>query len=616
MYLSPQKRIVVFLVLGLVLSAWLLSHRALVRISLRTDTRGSFKIYWAGKGGAYSERRSASVLITSSQTQYAFFMGDLGDISRIRIDPLDRPGNVVIARIVISQVPYRSIAISARQNAENLRPLQQIKAVTLKKEGIAITTAGQDPQLEAAILARRGGANWLPSILKIAVLAFLVGLLLELAVRVPSGWRYAPRLMIFILGLIMAMAMVSRFNMHPDEYVHVQAAQFYEDHWLLPAICSPEAAGTYSVHGVSRLDSFEIVYFFAGKFSRMLAMLPLEAHLRLRFFNILLFGILLWLCLVKSEHRILYLPLLISPQVWYIFSYFNSDAFSLFICFLLAYMVLEKRSPARQLVFEDLPAAALAGRLMGAALLLAMVPLLKLNFYFFGIFLAGFLVIRLLESGFSVPMRTWKRLGLVVAVAMVLAGGRFGYDVVQNGWDRSRKLTECRNQQARPRFKPNTPLRAQHFGLNLKKRGVTIEQMFDRYGWGRISFQSTFGVYGYMSLYGSILYYQVIKYLVYLLSALLVWSACFRTAFPIKLDLANVIICGLTLVGAAFWNSWNVDLQNQGRYFLPLFAMVGMLLVQVEERVPARLLNLLAISLFILGAYSFLFYGLLPIPKV
>lgn len=616
MPLPLKKRLLLFFVLGFLLAGWLLSHQALVRVALRTDTRGAFKVYWAGSGETYSEARSASVWISSGRTQYAFFLADLEKIRRMRIDPLDKPGNVVISSIAISQLPYETIRISALENSGQLKPLQQIKKLAIKKEGIAVTSAGKDPQLEIGIEARRGGGSWLAAFLKIAVLAALFAVLLELAARVPSDFEYVPRLMIFILGLIMAMSLVSRFNMHPDEYVHVQAATFYEDHWLPPAICSPEAAGTYSVHGVSRLDSFEIVYFFAGKFSRLLRILPLEAHLRLRFFNILLFSILLWLCLVKSAHRILYMPLLASPQLWYIFSYFNSDAFSLFICILLGYMVLEKQSPANRLLFEELPPAAVAGRLIGTALLLAMVPLMKLNFYFFGIFLAGFLVVRFMENGFSVTSRAWKRLGLIVVVAMVFAGVRFGFDVYQNGWHRSRKLTECRNQQARPRFKPQTPLEKQYFGLSLRKRGVSVRQMFDRYGWGRISFQSTFGVYGYMSLYGSPFYYQAMKYLLWLLSVLLLWSALIRTPLAIKLDLANVILCGLALVAAAFWNSWNVDLQNQGRYFLPIFAMAGMVLVQMEKRISAKLLNLLVITMFILGAYSFLFYGLSRIPKV
>jgi hypothetical protein len=616
MSLSLKKRLVLFFALGFLLAGWLLSHQALVRVALRTDVRGAFKIYWAGSGEVFSEARSASAWISPGRTQYAFFLADLGKIRRLRIDPLDKPGNVVISSIAISQAPYETILISARENFGHLKPLKQITKLAVKREGIAVATAGKDPQLEIAIDARKGGGSWLASLLKIAVLAALFGLLLELAARVPSGFQYAPRLMIFILGLIMAMSLVSRFNMHPDEYVHVQAATFYEDHWLPPAICSPEAAGTYSVHGVSRLDSLEIVYFFAGKFSRLLRVLPMAAHLRLRFFNILLFGILLWLCLAKGVHRILYLPLLVSPQVWYIFSYFNSDAFSLFICFLLGYMVVEKQSPVNRLLFEDQAPAAYAGRLVGTGLLLAMVPLMKLNFYFFGIFLTGFLVIRFIENRFSMTSRAWKRLGLIVVVAMVFAGGRYGFDVYQNGWHRSRKLTECRNQQARPRFKPDTPLEKQYFGLNLRKRGVSVRQMFDRYGWGRISFQSTFGVYGYMSLYGSALYYQAMKYLLLLLSALLLWSALVQTPLFTKLDLANVIFCALALVAAAFWNSWNVDLQNQGRYFLPIFAMTGMVLVQMEKRISAKLLNLLVIAMFILGAYSFLFYGLSRIPKV
>ncbi len=613
---ASTKRLVVFFVLGLLLSGWLLSRHALVSLTLRTDTRGVFKIYWAGQGQRYSEARSASVAIRPGRKQYAFFIGDLGKIHSLRIDPLDRPGKIVIGGIRISQVPFKAVEISSRQGSPRPAPLNQIAKLEFRRAGIAVTTDGRDPQLETAVRVRSDSRSWLAAVVKIAVLAAVLGLLAEMAVRVPAGFDYAPGLMALVLGLIMAMAVVSRFNMHPDEYVHVRAAGFYETHWLPPAICAPEAAGTYSVHGVSRLDSFEAVYFFAGKFSRMLEMAPMERYLRLRFFNLALFGTLLWLCLVKSRHRLLYLPLLASPQVWYIFSYFNSDAFSLFICFLLGYMVVERKSPASRLLLDDLPSTGFLIRLAFTGVLLTMVPLLKLNFYFFGIFLVVFLAIRLLENGFSLPAVVWKRLAMVALIALVLAAGRFGFDVYQNGWHRSEKLTDCRNRQARPRFRPDTPLKDQYFGLNLRKRGVSVRQVFERYGWGRVSFQSTFGVYGYMSLYGSPFYYQAVKYLLYLLAALLLWTTLWRTSLFLKMDMANLLMCAAALVAAAFWNSWNVDLQNQGRYFLPIFAMAGVLMVQAEKRLPAKLLNLVVICLFILGTYSFLFYGLLPIPKI
>lgn len=610
-----KKRIVLFFVLVIFLAGWLFSHKALVRVSLRTDTRGPFKIYWAGATEPFSEVRSASVWINPHQSQYAFFLADLKKIRKLRIDPLDRPGNVVIRSIEISQVPYETVRFSAAEGPHRLKPLQQIIKLDVKKEGIAVETGGKDPQLATVIEAQKRPTSWMAAIFQIVMLAVVFTFLLQLVTRLSSGYDYVPQLMFFILALIMCMNLVSRYNMHPDEYVHVQAGTFYEDHWLPPAICAPGTETTYSVYGVSRLNSFEIVYFFAGKFSRLLRLLPLEAHLRMRFFNLCLFAVLLWLCLLKSEHRILYLPLLISPQVWYVFSYFNSDAFCLFICFMLGYQLLESHSMLNRLLHDDFSPVASAARLVGIALIAGMLPLLKLNFYFYGIFLVGFLLIRLFQNGFSVPARTWRRAGLVVVAALVLAACRFGVDVHLNGWHRSQKLTDCRNQLARPKFKPNTPLKARSFGLNLKKRGTSAREMFSRYGWGRVSFQSTFGVYGYMAIYGSHLYYRAAAYLVVLLAVFLAFSALFRSSFFNKLDLANVVICSLALVAATFWNSWNVDLQNQGRYFLPIFAMIGVLLVQIEKRINSRLLNPVVLTMFALSVYSFLFYGLAGIPK-
>lgn len=614
-FFTLRKRLCLFFLCGLAIAAWLLTQRALVTLTLHSDTPGTFKIYWAGPGQAYRESRSAAVWIQPRQSRYTLLVGNLRHISRLRIDPLDRPAHLVILQIDIRQAAFQAVHLTAAAAQKTLKPLRQVKHLAFQPGRIDIALDGSDPQIEVHVRPLLSPRRWTATAVQILLAAVLLGLLMELATHVPRHFDYIPGLMCFVLALILAMAFVSRFNMHPDEYVHVQAGAYYEAHWLPPSICQPGTERSYSVHGVSRLNSFEIAYFFAGRFAALLRPLPLPDYLRLRLFNILLFGLLLWMCLTGRQ-RLLYLPLLVSPQVWYIFSYFNSDAFSFFICFVVGRQLIEEDSLLKRFFQNQPPPGLYLRGLAGGALLLAMLPLLKLNFYFFSLYACLYLFIKLYENRFLISGQAFKRAAVLAAVALFLLGGRYGVDVYRNGFNRQAKLTACRNKLARPKFKPDTPLKDQYFGLNLRKKGVTVKQMFDRYGWGRVSFQSTFGVYGYMALYGSKTYYGMIRGLAIAFGALLVFTALWRTDLATRLHLANSLLCALLLLAAAFWNSWNVDLQNQGRYFLPIFAMAGFLLVQMEPRIQRGLLNLLVAGMFLLSTYSFLLYGLARIPKI
>ena len=108
--------------------------------------------------------------------------------------------------------------------------------------------------------------------------------------RVSKDFEYVPFCMACVLALILAMACLSKKNNHPDEFVHVRAAAYYHDHWIPPKVCASGTEHTYSSHGISRLNTHEIFYFFAGKFSRLLSFVSMDdEYLKCRLLNVLLF---------------------------------------------------------------------------------------------------------------------------------------------------------------------------------------------------------------------------------------------------------------------------------------------------------------------------------------
>jgi len=254
----------------------------------------------------------------------------------------------------------------------------------------------------------------------------------------------------FVLALIMTMAVISRPNMHPDELVHMAAASYYQDnHWLPPAADDPAIETTYSEHGVSRLNSLEIVYVLAGKFLRVFSFLPLEHFVILRIFNISLFALLLVLCLKQPAFRLICLPLFISPQIWYVFSYFNSDAFALFVLFIISYQVLMKTSSFNLYLHGHYRPFITVVRGIGFGCLFSLLFLIKKNFYIFPVFLFCYFLLQLYLKRFSDPRLILKKLVLVLIAALCVFSAYYTLHVAVNGWHPTENISKMQEKTAR-----------------------------------------------------------------------------------------------------------------------------------------------------------------------
>lgn len=603
------------LVILTILYCYISISKALIQIEVATDSKSAFKIYWAGESENYSEKRSANVRIHPGKTRYLFLMGNLRGVNRLRLDPANRPADTLIKKIIVRQAGLAPLRMDSKEKFKRLSLPHQIQAIEYPPGGMLVRSDGNDPHLEWRVRPEFDLMSVVKAILTYAALAAILFGCRHLARVCLSDLSFVPYAMVFAVALMLAMAGVSRYNQHPDEHFHIKAAQYYEDHWLPPQVCQPGTESTYSSYGVSRLNSPEIAYLFAGKLSAVFSLLPLEPYLRLRLVNIFLFCVLLWLCLRLPQSRIFFAPLIISAQVWYIFSYYNSDAFALFSAFIACYLLAFERSLLYRFLEETNGLKTIFQALV-LAMVLAALLMLKKNYYFFLLFFFAVLTLRVYYRQTAPAGAVWKRVALVVALAAIMVGGRWAADTMVNGLDKPEKLLACRNKLAKPAFKPNTDLEDQYFGLNLKDKGVSAWKVFAGYKWGQVSFQSTFGVFGYMSIYAPGTYYRMVRAACILLALIIIYAILRRAGNQEKLALLIAVFSSLLLIAAAFWNSWTVDLQNQGRYFFPIFAMAGFLLSALDRHLNKRLLNFVLIALFLLSSYSFIFFGLSRIPKI
>jgi hypothetical protein len=315
--------------------------------------------------------------------------------------------------------------------------------LTLGDQGLTIIPANKDPWLLYRVPELNKTSTLVGEAAVIAAICLTVFALVFATRPLHAEYRFVPFLLLSALMLVAAMAAVSRFAVHPDEHVHVQAGEYYRQHNLPPPVGQAPVA-SYSDYGVSRLHSGEIAYFFAGKFAWVLQVFHVPGYLSLRAFNVALLFVLLLLAVNSREFRVLLVPLLLSPQIWYIFSYFNSEAYALFIVLLVAYQMAAPASAFNRLLGEDpLPGRAWL-TFAGLGLLFGLLLLLKLNFYFYCLFLFLYFVWRILFGQTVFDRRVFVRLGLVAAIGLSVFAGVRGGDLWLNDFDKSARLLEAR----------------------------------------------------------------------------------------------------------------------------------------------------------------------------
>ncbi len=589
--------------------------RSHVALDIVVHQKTEFKLYWAAENEPFSEKRRAIVDIGPEKSSYSFFLTDLGRVARLRIDPMAAKGGALVKRIAISQNGFKTIDV----DFEQVEPLYDITSFSVDQEGLHVDSAGNDPNFLYLPSIERVPVNWLAELVRYALMCLAVFLVSLACAPLRQNFRYVVVMLCVILAYIVAMAAVSKRDVHPDEYVHLDATMYYQENWLPPLIDDPAIENTYSVYGISRLNNGEIYYLLAGKFSRAVAVFQMGELFSLRLFNIFLFACILIYAALSIPARLVALPFILSPQIWYIFSYCVSDAFGLFLCFMAGCELVRPNSSLNRLLD--------AGRartpwlaFWGLSITLGLLFLLKINYYpFIGLFyicvIGKIFKIRQNDDTGADSRRVIIRMLLVTLLAMTLAGLRIGADYYVNGPDRQVKILRMEEKTAHPWYKPSTDLHHKHVSMYLKARGTTLWGVIDEHQWFGHSFVTSFGQYGYFTISAPEIYYELAKWA---FVAFLVYSFLVIGIKGTMQDrlLALLSIClAVALIGASLYRSWTIDFQAQGRYLFPILPMLGILFARSRHLFETRIFTLLVSQLFFLGVYSFVFIALVSIPR-
>lgn len=420
-------------------------------------------------------------------------------------------------------------------------------------------------------------------------------------------------------------ALSTRYNAHPDEPNHMDAFTYFEDHWWFPELNSDEIR--YGPGGTNRIFTGEIVYFIFAKINKI--MTPVFDYggelfaqnlgvVRYRVINAVSFiALLVILFFVRNDsfqfNKIGFTFLLI-PQVYYIFSYANSDAWGIVISvllFLLTVILLEKPTHSWTLV-EKL----LLGCLTGLVLLAKSNFLSALILPYSLLTVFAFRELRQSKTKLII-LRQFALVG-VVALLIILPV-KVIYPLTQPNYAAS--VIEMKNQRAIEGLKPSNPTFPMFMLAAKGKSPLDVVKLgFGPCSWFCMTFISFYGMFGNMNVQSPV-WIPITGLFFFLISILLTYLDEFRhwkkNESLLKYALIFAPITILTNLAASIYFSWTEDFQPQGRYIFPSLIAFAIMLTGVTNNLPKKrrldkLRTLIFIALYVIGLYAI--YSMISAP--
>jgi hypothetical protein len=636
--------IATMVILAILTAGWMFyidSQSAYFKLTMKTAVKGDTAELFYDQGYGLSEEDVVGARVHGDDLFHEYTFKIPRIISHLRLDPFMTAGAVVVKKMEITDRfghVLKSFAL------HQLSPAWEIKTLELLDEGLKVTTEDKavDPQINILL-----DDEWIqqshtrPLFLSVKTTLIEWAIIFVLLILSVVIWKkYKEKIYHFMegsffqeklpviylgcaLGLILAMAFISGTDVHPDEIGHENCANYYSEHWLPPSIDNPKMLKTVSGFGISYLFRLEIVYLLSGKVALLLSGLVNDNYLRLRLFNVLLFFILI-LIAARKIHSVplLVLALVLSPQIWYIFSYFNGDSFAFFIALLIALQIIYPDS----LLNQYLNSNALWNKWSGGAvfgILAGLILLSKMNYYIYIAFSLFIIVWNFIfERGFTqwkVNHLQIKKWALVALVALCVYLPPAVYDQYINDFKKDEKISNFVEKHAVYQFKPSTLMNApddSYTGMNLKSKGVSLQEIFlEKSYWRKLTFLSFFGLYGYMNLYADQQYYDTLSMLLFGLILFIYFYAAYTISLRDGIVLCLVLMFLLLVIGQSVYVSWTGDFEPQGRYLFPMIPMVMVGLSRLTTGFQKRIIPCFNLILFLFSMTSFVFYALLFIPK-
>ena len=593
-------------------------NTAFVEAKLTVSQQTDLKIYWAEADQPYSEKNMAVAIATPEHKDYRFFLTNIGKIARLRIDTHSYKGEATLKELIVRQEGWAPVTLATAEQFGKLIPLNQIAESRVDNDGIWVLSSGDDPNFELLVTPERQELNMLWLLLRFVAIAGIVSCVLYCASPLAVNLRFVPVLLFGVWVLIVTMAGIGKENSHPEEAVHLAAINYYSlDHWLPPTADDPSIGGSFSRHWVSQLHNGEVSSLFAGKFHKFMQSFSISEYFSARLFNVFLFGLIVLYTIRNRYARMVALPYLISAPLWYGFSVCGPDAFALFFGFLAACELIDPGSLLQRYLKGDGWPAKLVGAVV-LGFLLGILFMLKNNFLSFVVFFYLVLIVKLFltEEFFWDKKAAILRLVIITFLGLSIVGVRVGADYMVNGLDGDENLLRLQEEKTHPWYKPGTELNQIPDSMHQQARGITLQQVIVDEGWFEKIFQSSFGMFDASSIAGAQAYFDLVRWFGAVLLVFL-FAAIFRGGGLAGSGLAVAALCVAGgLMALLLYRSWTIDFQAQGLSLFALFPIFGIIYGWNHKVIPQRFLILGVTPMFLLAMYSFIFFGLMRIPRI
>jgi hypothetical protein len=419
---------------------------------------------------------------------------------------------------------------------------------------------------------------------------------------------------ITVLGFLMAVK--AGFNASPDECDHFMTAEYYKTHTETPVRNSELGVYTYNdLWAYSRVYLKGADYLLAGKFSNLFDH-TIESYKSVRLFGILMLAFFALISILFSKQNLILLPILMTPQVWYLFSYVNDSSFPIFLSFLLLVLTegFKDKLIEPKINFGNIAGILIVGFLFG------ILALSKENYLVFVLFFIFYLFTlpmefngdfkSVIQNYFLSLKRHIKTPLLIIGLAILVVGVReFS---IEKQKDKSLSTETAQYyKQSKVNFENHVAS-----GISGKARFGSYQKMI--IPWTLTSGRSFISSYGYMKYWGSNLYYWINYALFFLIiSGFLIFVIKNYKLETTLWAIVSLLFILVMIYASSYLYSYKYDYQAQGRYLFPVLPIVGFLIYKVKLTSGERFINSVVLPLsailFVLGVYSFICIGLASI---
>jgi hypothetical protein len=556
-------------------------------------------------------------------TNYRFAARNFHHRQKFSITLVTESKPIRVRRVVIHQPGSPKVQLAGEQLLESMSSTQGA-IVHLDENGdVVVMALRTSPTARAAEITFSNDAPWSKGAWLAWVISRAATLWIVLLFFVDLGMRhfaasskpkpYVPSTYSILAAiacvLILCLSLTSAFNAHPDEVWHTAATSYFLFDHYPAANPTTQSAESISLYGSSYLATADICYWIAAQWTSMLSIfsdLPFDQLQLDRLLSVIAFAVLAWFFSRRSNQGML-LSFLVTPQLWYIFSYVNNDWFGVAVATCLILFLDSSRITFHR--FAVTGSAVSLFRLLPMAVLLILLYFSKPNYWVCALLCFYEPAIRLFRknSSWSTRLRVLAFCaGLVfLSAGCVLLKNSFSHETIQRVTVSANQPTDQSTAESIELFNRKSQTE------KLFEHHITIWNMLTKRQWIWLSCRSFFGDFGWMKFHLSLTYYYVaISAFVALVVCALLSS---RTESNFRPVLSFALLVFAANICSAIAYSWFFDLQPQGRYLFPSLLAFGWMLSRLRGWQKSRIVRSLALLMALFAIYSFVCYALIPL---